>query len=109
MEPVTALLSALRSTGSLAEKHPQLLEHGPIVMEALKRAKHMNRIPAPKLGGPTRWCVGHFDSLNYIADNLPTIIRFVSDEITSGTASESVKQCAEVIQEADYDILRKQT
>ena len=66
LQPVGSLLLTLRGTDSLHEKDP-------LVLEALEHAKRMNKIPAPKLGGATRWCIGHFESLKYIEENLPTM------------------------------------
>ena len=108
LQPVGSLLLTLRGTDSLHEKHLELVEKGPLVLEALEHAKRMNKIPAPKLGGATRWCIGHFESLKYIEENLPTIVRFVADEVNSGCASESVKKCAEIIRDHDTQELMNQ-
>ena len=51
----------------------ELVEKGPLIMEAVERTKRINKLPAPKLGGATRWCTGRFESLQYIAENLPLL------------------------------------
>ena len=101
VEPVQSLLVTLRGNGTFEEKHFELVEKGPLIMEAVERTKRINKVPAPKLGGATRWCTGRFESLQYIAENLPTITRFVYDEVTSGNASDFIKKCAEIIKESD--------
>ena len=53
-------------------------------------------LPAPKLGGATRWCTDYFDSVQYLATQMPAIISYVQSEIESGRPSKSVERCASI-------------
>ena len=79
--------------------------YGPQVIEAVRRAKDVHGITAPKLGGVTRWCHDKFSSISFFSTQLPTVVAFLKQELENPRVCQSVRKCADLIAREGVDNL----
>ena len=105
--PMDDLLLSLRAPGPLHDKNEILRTWGPKIINAID-ARRVSTVPAPRLGGDTRWCTDHVESVLYIAGQLPSIAAYVKSEIDAGRPSDSVLILSKIITEEGIEALIKE-
>eukprot|EP00759_Apiculatamorpha_spiralis_P022167 PhF_6_TR26489/c0_g1_i1/m.38324 len=80
------------------DKKQLLIEVIPSILTSVQRSINEKSVYVPKLGGVTRWATSHFDSIEFLAKELPTVMAFVSNECdTNPYTSPSLMTVGEII------------
>ena len=99
------VFAELNQTLEMEDQCEILIAKGASVLKSIAHSHEIRAVTSPKLGGVTRWLADKFESMRFLADQLPTVPSFIKSELETLRAPQSVHHLADLFENQLFERL----